>query len=49
MVKKQFDDLVQSCKDLLKPEIGYDEGTNSSRVFYAKAGSIPLLTKSWSE
>lgn len=45
MVKKQFDDLVQSCKDLLKPEIGY-EGTNSSRVFYAKAGSIPLLTKS---
>lgn len=46
MVKKQFDDLVQSCKDLLKPEIGYDEGRNSSRVFYAKAGSIPLLTKS---
>ena len=42
MAKKQFEDLVQNCKDLLKPEIGYDEGKNSSRGLYAKAGSIPL-------
>ena len=26
VAKRQFEELVQSCRDLLKPEIGYDEG-----------------------
>ena len=32
VAKRQFEDLVQSCKDLLKPDIGYDEGTNFTMV-----------------
>ena len=32
VAKRQFEDLVQSCKDLLKPEIGYDEGKNFTMV-----------------
>lgn len=48
--QRQFEDLVQSCKDLLNPDIGYDEGKNFTMVKHQescmqKRASISLSNK----